>query len=251
MSDNKKNHVSTLPFSIPTEDGYFFNYNEKIRSYTINIPNGELYYIEHFFTEAVAHSLLASFLQNEDNLDWKSTDWRAYEKEKFTTIQFSNIQWRHDQIKLFGKSIYTPRYSAWYGDKGMNYTYSGLTLSPIPWNKDLIFIKKSIQERFNNKYNSVLLNWYRDGNDYMSWHADDEKELGQNPTIASVNLGTTRRFLLRRNSNHAEKIEFQLKNGSLLIMKGKLQHYWQHSVPKQRKIQTNRINLTFRNILKS
>ena len=151
---------------------------------------------------------------------------------------------------MFGKQIYQPRYTAWYGDSDKPYTYSGLTLQPKPWNKGLRYLKNEVDKIAGVTFNSVLMNWYRDGEDYMGWHADDEKELGKNPVIASVNFGATRRFLLRRKDDKKLKIEFPLKHGSLLIMKGELQHYWQHSVPKERKVKEDRFNLTFR-VIKS
>ena len=173
-------------------------------------------------------------------------EWRDYEKDKLKQIKFTNIEWTHDQIRMFGKIIYVPRYSAWYGDANTEYTYSGLKMDPKAWNKGLNYIKEKVNKVAGLKFNSVLLNWYRDGIDSMGWHADDEKELGQNPVIASVNFGATRRFILRRNSDNKEKIEVALKHGTLLIMAGEMQHYWQHSVPKEKKVGEDRVNLTFR-----
>ena len=147
---------------------------------------------------------------------------------------------------MYGKEIYLPRYSAWYGDDDAPYTYSGLTLQPNKWNKGLLFLKNEIEKAASVNFNSVLMNWYRDGEDYLNWHTDAEKELGKNPVIASLNFGETRRFVIRRNDNKKEKLEFALKHGTLLIMRGELQHFWQHSVPKQKSVKTNRINLTFR-----
>ena len=129
-----------------------------------------------------------------------------------------------------------------------DYKYSGRQLSPTPWNVLLGELKNKLNNTFSLKINSVLLNWYRDGNDSMGWHTDDEKELGSHPVIVSLNLGTSRRFLLRKNSNQKEKIEFQLHQGSLLIMQGATQHFWQHSVPKEKSVKRDRINLTFREI---
>jgi alkylated DNA repair dioxygenase AlkB len=97
-------------------------------------------------------------------------------------------------------------------------------------------------------FNSVLLNWYRDGEDHLSWHSDDEKELGKNPIIASANFGESRDFVVRLKSDHSQKITFPLKHGTLLIMKGELQHYWEHAVPKRKNVQRSRFNMTFRRI---
>jgi alkylated DNA repair dioxygenase AlkB len=139
-----------------------------------------------------------------------------------------------------------PRLSSWHGDPDRPYTYSGITLMPNPWNPMLNWLRDQLELLCDIRFNSVLLNWYRNGQDYISWHTDAEKELGKNPVIASVNFGATRRFLLRRQDNHAEKIELPLDHGSVLIMSGALQHYWQHSVPKQAKVHESRINMTFR-----
>ncbi len=234
---------------LPKKENYSYHLDNQNSAFHINVPNGAFYYVEKFFSADTSHQLMTHFLANENGLDFQKTDGRLFEKEKFSSLQFSNIQWQHNQIKLFGKSIFEPRYTAWYGDEGKSYTYSGTTLQPHTWTERLLFIKSQIETRTDATFNSVLLNWYRDGNDHMGWHTDDEKELGQNPVIASVNLGTARRFVLRRKDHKQEKVEFLLNSGSLLIMKGELQHYWQHCLPKMRKVKGNRINLTFRKII--
>ena len=158
-----------------------------------------------------------------------------------------NLEWRQDQIKVFGKEIRIPRLNAWYGDEGKTYTYSGNCMSPLPWTPALILIKEKIEQEIGLNFNSVLANQYRDGKDSVSWHSDDEPELGINPVIASVSFGETRRFQLRHKSNkELEKIEIALTHGSLLIMKGTTQHYWKHQIPKTAKNIGTRINLTFR-----
>ncbi len=130
----------------------------------------------------------------------------------------------------------------------MSYSYSGINSNPNPWNKGLTYIKQKIQSVTEDQFNSVLLNWYRNGEDYLNWHSDDEKELGQNPTIGSVNFGETRDFLIRRIDNPTMKISIPLKHGTLLIMRGEMQHHWQHSVPKRKRVKGSRFNLTFRQI---
>ncbi len=160
----------------------------------------------------------------------------------------NSIAWRQESMKMFGKMVLFPRLTAWYGDPGKRYTYSGLSFDPVFWTKELLELKHQIEIPANQKFNSVLLNFYRDGKDSMSWHADDEKELGVNPMIASVNFGATRTFQLRHIQTK-EKISFELTNGSLLIMQGEMQHFWQHQVPKTSKMVGERINLTFRQIL--
>jgi alkylated DNA repair dioxygenase AlkB len=155
------------------------------------------------------------------------------------------IQWQQESMMMYGKPVLFPRLMAWYGDAGSTYAFSGKTYTPEGWTDELLKIKELIAPIAGVGFNSVLLNRYRDGKDSMGWHADDEPELGRDPVIASVNFGASRRFMLR----HKEaglKYELELQHGSLLIMKGPLQHHWQHQVPKTTKVSGERINLTFR-----
>ena len=169
------------------------------------------------------------------------------ESDRLFDELLENINWRQDRIKIFGKQIELPRLTAWYGDKGKSYKYSGIIMNPNPWIPPLLSIKQRIEPVAELSFNSVLANLYRDGKDYVSWHSDNEPELGKNPTIASVSLGDTRRFLLRHKSNKdLETVEIALTHGSLLIMQGSTQHFWKHQVPKTAKSKTERINLTFR-----
>lgn len=158
----------------------------------------------------------------------------------------SDIQWQQQEIKMFGKLIQMPRLTAWYGDAGVNYTYSGLKNEPNKWTKELNFIKNRIEEKLGYKFNSVLLNLYRDGNDSMGWHKDDEKELGQNPVICSISFGESRIFKFKHEKNKKLNFDLELKDGSILLMKGETQHHWYHSIPKTKKVVKPRINLTFR-----
>lgn len=157
------------------------------------------------------------------------------------------IDWRQEEMKMFGKIVQFPRLTAWYGDPEAAYRYAGTTFQPTPWIPVLLSLREKIQKTVNHPFNSVLLNYYRDGQDSMGWHADNEKELGRNPIIASLNLGASRPFQLRHNTSDDQQ-EIMLKHGSLLIMGGILQHHWKHQIPKRKKIQEPRINLTFRQI---
>jgi alkylated DNA repair dioxygenase AlkB len=148
-------------------------------------------------------------------------------------------------MRMYGKILPFPRLTAWYGDDDKPYSFSGINLNPKPWNTVLLEIKNEIDLKCKKYFNSVLLNLYRDGNDSISWHTDAEKELGINPTIASLNLGATRKFQLKHMDTN-EKIEIELKHGSLLVMQGSLQHFWKHQIPKTKKKVGERINLTFR-----
>ena len=238
-----------LSINLPTKTGYSYHYDEATKVFRISIPDGAIIYAEQFFDTKFSDHAMDYLLANKNDLHWQTTDWRAYEKEKISTINFTNISWQHDQIRLFGKQVYVPRYSSWHGDAGKTYTYSGLTQAAKAWNEGLLNIKEKIEGLAGVRFNSVLLNWYRDGQDSMGWHADDEKELGKNPVIGSVNFGATRRFVIRRIDDKKEKVEFPLQHGTLLIMKGAMQHHWQHAVPKERKVKGDRINLTFRVIV--
>ncbi|MFT4019162.1 MAG: alpha-ketoglutarate-dependent dioxygenase AlkB [Agriterribacter sp.] len=157
----------------------------------------------------------------------------------------SEIEWKQESMNMYGKKINFPRLTAWYGDNDKPYSFSGITLSTKVWNEELVSIKSKIEPIAKVGFNSVLLNRYRDGNDSISWHTDAEKELGINPVIASVNFGATRKFQLRHIKTK-EKLEIELTHGSLLIMQGELQHFWQHQVPKTSQKVGERINLTFR-----
>jgi len=169
------------------------------------------------------------------------------ESDRFFEQLHRNLEWRQDLIRVFGREVRIPRLNAWYGDGGKIYTYSGNIMSPIPWTPTLILIKEKIEQEISLNFNSVLANLYRDGKDSVSWHSDDEPELGINPVIASISFGETRRFQLRHKSNkELEKVEIALTHGSLLIMKGTTQHYWKHQIPKTAKNIGARINLTFR-----
>lgn len=156
-----------------------------------------------------------------------------------------NIVWKQESMNMYGKQISFPRLTAWYGNNDKPYSFSGITLQPLPWSNEILTIKSKIEPKAQVQFNSVLLNLYRDGKDSISWHTDAEPELGKNPVIASVNFGATRKFQLRHIKTK-EKIELDLTHGSLLIMQGELQHYWQHQVPKTNQIIGERINLTFR-----
>ena len=163
---------------------------------------------------------------------------------------FTEIEWRQQHIKLYGRTIAQPRLTAWHGEPGVCYRYSGITLTAHGWTETLYSIKQALKTVIRAPFNSVLLNLYRDGNDSMSWHSDDEKELGENPALASISFGASRRFQFKHKHDKAlANINLELANGSLLIMQGNTQHRWQHQLPKVSKPVAPRINLTFRTII--
>jgi alkylated DNA repair dioxygenase AlkB len=158
------------------------------------------------------------------------------------------IAWRQERIRIHGREHLQPRLVAWFGDPEASYTYSGLTLAPEPWSPRLASLRAKVERDTGAAFNSVLCNLYRNGEDSMGMHADDERELGANPVIASVSLGVTRRFVMRHVKNADERLDLDLPGGSLLVMGGTTQHFWRHGVPKQRTVAVSRINLTFRRI---
>lgn len=219
-----------------------------MQAFVIQVPDGELIFAERFFNTKISDRSVEYFQEN-DTYNWQHTDWQQLSAEDLAQVKFTYINWQRDDIKMFGKTIALPRLTAWYGDAGKSYTYSGITSQPQVWNAGLLYIKKQIEQVTGYAFNSVLLNWYRNGEDHMGWHADDEPELGVNPLIASVNFGETRDFVLRRNDEPRQKIVIPLQHGTLLVMGGALQHYWQHSVPKRKRVKGSRFNLTFRTIV--
>ena len=184
--------------------------------------DGELFLIKQFFRPPESDHLFAAF---ETGLDWQE-----------------------ETIFIFGKWVKVPRLMCWYGDPDAYYHYSGVDHQPRPWTTELQSVRARIEQQCQCIFNSVLANLYRDGRDSMGCHADDEKELGLNPVIASLSLGDERLFKLHH-KKHKETLDIILGHGDLLVMAGTLQHHWLHSVPKTKKIKTPRINLTFRKIL--
>ena len=160
----------------------------------------------------------------------------------------SKLPWESMIIKMFGKDTKIPRLQCWIGDEGCEYKYSGKQLNRQIWSPDLIMIRKKIYEELKIDFNSVLANYYRDGKDSMGWHSDDEKELGPDPTIASISFGSER-DLVFRNKITKETIAIPQTNGCLILIDGKTQKNWQHSIKKTQKVIGPRINLTFRNII--
>lgn len=159
----------------------------------------------------------------------------------------TDIAWRQEAIQLFNREIPQPRLTAWYGDAGAIYTYSNLTNYPLPWTPVLRAIKARCEDIAQTQFNSVLLNFYRDGQDSMGWHQDNESELGAQPVIASVSFGATRRFQFRhKKRKDLDVVTIELEAGSLLLMQGTTQDYWKHQLPKTAQPVGARINLTFR-----
>jgi alkylated DNA repair dioxygenase AlkB len=156
------------------------------------------------------------------------------------------IQWKQENARFGGKSVPLPRLTAWYGDAGKTYRYSGITVNPLPWTPTLLMIKERVEAVSSVRFNSVLLNYYRSERDSVAWHSDDEPELGTNPVIASVSFGATRKFQFKHKTDADLRASIDLTPGSLLLMAGATQHFWKHQIPKTTRPHGGRINLTFR-----
>lgn len=186
---------------------------------TIDVPDGAISLIHNFVDEAAAELMMRTLIDE--------------------------TPWRQDTITMYGKTHDVPRLQQWYG--GAAYTYSGIELKPLPWTSNLSMIRRDVEEDTGAKFNSVLLNYYRDGNDSVALHADDEPELGEDPVIASLSLGAERKLALYHNTKSI-KIRLALPSGSLLIMRGPLQRFWRHGIPRVASLKDPRVNLTFRQL---
>lgn len=186
----------------------------------IPIPDGELTLYPHCFSTAEADHYFAQLQET--------------------------VAWTQEKITMYGKTHNVPRLSAWYSDENLPYTYSGITAYGLPWTESLLAIKTRAEQLAMARFNSVLANLYRDGADSVGWHADDERELGAMPIIASVSLGQERIFQLKHKFDKTLKENILLPHGSVLVMRGATQKNWLHQIAKTRRAMAPRINLTFR-----
>lgn len=191
-----------------------------------------------------------TFMLPDADIQLYESVWSAPESDRGLAQLLHEIPWRQETAHLFQQAILIPRLTAWYGDAGKSYTYSGIDLHPEPWTPTLLGIKSTVEAIAGVTFNSVLINLYRHGQDSVGWHRDAEPSLGRNPVIASVSLGATRRFSLKHlHRRDLKPVHLDLTHGSLLLMQGTTQHYWLHQVPKTAKAVGQRINLTFRSII--
>lgn len=167
----------------------------------------------------------------------------ASELEQFL---LHTVPWKQSTRKMYDKMVLTPRLTAWYGEENTTYQLGGNSFNVNPWLPGLLSLKQKIETSSGHKFNSVLLNLYRDGNDSVAWHRDKENELGNRPVIASVSLGQVRNFDFRKADDHRNKYSLPLQHGSLLLLKGDLQVNWEHRIARSVKPMKPRINLTFR-----
>ncbi|PAV26703.1 alpha-ketoglutarate-dependent dioxygenase AlkB [Tamilnaduibacter salinus] len=173
----------------------------------------------------------------------------AAEADRLFRSLGEHLPWYQARLNLFGRWHWSPRLQCWIADEGVAYTYSGLTMAPEPWPDDLARLRDLVSEVAGVRFNSVLCNWYRNGQDSMGWHSDDEPELGEAPVVASVTFGDERPFQFRRKGERRLATSVPLGHNSLLVMPAGLQGDWQHGIPKTRKSVGPRLNLTFRRIL--
>ena len=167
---------------------------------------------------------------------------------KYYDALLQTVEWRNDEAIVFGKKYITKRKVAWYGDLPFEYAYSNITKTALPWTKELIELKKLVEEESSETYNSCLLNLYHTGDEGMAWHSDAEKDLKKNGAIGSVSFGAERKFSFKHKASK-EVVSILLEHGSLLVMKGVTQTHWLHRLPPTKKIFQARINLTFRSIV--
>ena len=170
------------------------------------------------------------------------------EASRYYEILLNTIDWKNDEAIIFGKRIVTKRRVAWYGSQEFEYTYSKITKKANLWTTELLLLKKLIEKKTGETFNSCLLNLYHSGEEGMAWHSDDEKDLKKNGAIASVSFGAERKFAFKHKQTK-ETIALNLAHGSLLIMKGTTQTNWLHRLPPTKKVDEARINLTFRTII--
>ncbi|MEM7203068.1 MAG: alpha-ketoglutarate-dependent dioxygenase AlkB [Planctomycetota bacterium] len=196
-----------------------------LESHRLPLPEADVFYVPDFFAPSAA-ARLAEALRAE-------------------------LRWETKVVRLFGRELPSPRLTAFCGDPGATYRYSGLTLKPAPWTAGLAEVRDTLHAQMGARFNCVLANLYRDGGDSMGWHSDDERELGAAPVIASLSFGAVRRFLLRHRQDPARRAALDLAPGSLLWMAGATQRWYRHSVPKTRRPVGPRVNLTFRRIVGS
>lgn len=178
--------------------------------------------------------------------------WRAWLAQPLAAEYYqdllANLHWQQPELFIAGKMRKIPRRQAWHGDPEASYQYSGMRFAPSPWNTTLTVLRQGLEKHCQATFNSVLVNHYRDGADSMGWHRDNEPELGEQPVIASLSLGATRRFCFKPAGGGAQALAIELHSGDLLLMAGSTQQHWLHALPKTRKPVQGRLNLTFREI---
>ena len=192
--------------------------------------------------------LTKNLLPQDGIVNYYGRLWSTLETNQYLDGLLTTIEWRNDEAVIFGKHIITKRKVAWYGDSGFSYTYSNITKSALPWTQELLQLKKVVEEKTGEQFNSCLLNLYHNGTEGMAWHSDAEKDLKKNGAIASLSFGAERKFSFKHKLT-GQVVSLILEHGSLLLMKGTTQTHWLHRLPPEKKILKPRVNLTFRTIV--
>lgn len=188
-----------------------------------------------------------NLLPNDGVVNYFGTLFSSKEADKYLRCLLNKIEWRNDEVVMYGRRIITKRKAAWYGDKPYKYTYSNTTKKALPWISELLELKEVIEQLSNESFNSCLLNLYHDGSEGMTWHSDAEKDLQKHSSIGSLSFGVERKFSFKHKVNK-NTVSLILQHGSLLMMKGETQSHWLHCLPTTKKANLPRVNLTFRTI---
>lgn len=197
------------------------------------------------FNQDIAHNILP--MDGEAN--YYGPILNAEQNQRFYEALFNNIDWRNDEANIFGKLIITKRKVAWYADEPFEYTYSNRTKVALKWTDTLLELKSIVEKSSGETYNSCLLNLYHNGGEGMAWHSDGEVDLKKNGAIGSLSFGAERKFAFKHKVSK-QTVSLVLEKGSLLVMKGETQTHWMHRLPPTKKVNSPRINLTFRTIVK-
>lgn len=190
--------------------------------------------------------IIKNLLPKDGKVEVYPAFFKEEESEIILDYLLHEIEWKQENMKFYGKKVNLPRLTAWYGADMKDYSYSGINMNPKLWTRKLLFIKDRIEKQSRYKFTNALLNYYRNGNDSVSWHRDNEKVLRVNPVIASVSFGATRTFKFRHVDDHTLVKSIELTNGMFVLMTGETQHKWEHTIPKTSRPVKERISLTFR-----
>ncbi|HSF52502.1 MAG TPA: alpha-ketoglutarate-dependent dioxygenase AlkB [Algoriphagus sp.] len=189
-----------------------------------------------------------NWLPEDGTVNYYGKIFNRKEADDYLKVLLETVEWRNDEAVIFGKKIITKRKVAWYGSEPFEYTYSNTTKRALPWTLELLQLKNRVEQECGDTFNSCLLNLYHSGEEGMAWHSDGEADLKKNGAIGSLSFGAERKFAFKHKVSK-QKVELFLEHGSLLVMKDTTQTHWLHRLPPTTRIQTPRVNLTFRTIV--
>ncbi len=194
-----------------------------------------------------SHDETTNLLPHNGIVNYYGVVFEKAQADFFLEYLLDHIEWKNDEAIIFGKRIVTKRKVAWYGDQPFEYTYSNTTKRALPWTKELLELKRILETKTGETFNSCLLNLYHDGSEGMAWHSDAERDLKKNGAIGSLSFGSERKFAFKHKKS-LETVSILLEHGSLLVMKGETQTHWLHRLPPTTLSKKPRVNLTFRTI---